>query len=95
MKLVGLSPPRELTLGREETCVLSTNPVVLPRTFKSTFQNGKTFCVLVQVNVTSSFSGTTYTPGISIGTALLDTSRVTDKNSQVHNGKISVIQIRI
>ena len=79
MKLAGLPPSRELTLGRrEETCALSANPVVLPRTFKSTLQVGKTFSVVLQVNVTSSFSGTTYTPGISIGTASPDTSRVTE-----------------
>ena len=83
VKLVGLSPPCELTLGREETCALSTNPVKLPRTFKSTLHYGNTFCLLLlQVNVTSSLSDTTYTPGISIGTASPNTSRVTDKGKQ-------------
>ena len=53
---------------------------VLPNAFKSTFHIGNT-SLLLQVNVTLPLSGTTYSPGVSVGTASPDRAsiRVTEK----------------
>ena len=55
-------------------------PELLPNVFKSTFHAGAT-SLLLQVNVTLPLSGTTYSPGVSVGTASPDRAsiRVTEK----------------
>ena len=81
MKLVGLGKEPlsdEFTFCRSDTSVLALlKSVVLPNAFKSTFHTGATE-LLLQVNVTLPLSGMTYSPGVSVGTASPDRSRVTE-----------------
>ena len=82
MKLVGLGKEPlsdELTFSRSDTSAsVLVKPKVLPNVFKSTFHTGTT-SLLLQVNVTLPFSGTTYPPGVFVGTASPDRARVTEK----------------
>ena len=82
MKLVGLGKEPisdDLTFCRSDTSVLVLlTSVELPNAFKSTFHCGATE-LLLQVNVTLPLSGTTNSPGVSVGTASPDRARVTEK----------------
>ena len=82
MKLVGLGKgplSDEFTFCRSDTSVLVLlKSAVLPNAFKSTFHVGVAE-LLLQVNVTVPLSGTTYSPGVSVGTASPDRARVTEE----------------
>ena len=81
MKLVGLGNEPvsdELTFcSSDSSDLVLLKSAVLPNVFKSTFHVGATE-LLLQVNVTLPLSGTTYSPGASVGTASPDRARVTE-----------------
>ena len=81
MKLVGLGKEPlsdEFTLcSSDSSDLVLLKSAVLPNVFKSTFHTGDTE-LLLQVNVTVPLFGTTYSPGVSVGTASPDRARVTE-----------------
>ena len=79
MKLVGLGKEPvsdELTFSRSNTSAsVLVKPEVLPNVFQSTFHTGAT-SLLLQVNVTLPFSGTTYPPSVFVGKASPDRASI-------------------
>ena len=88
MKLVGLGKEpisdESAFCSRGSSILVLLKSVELPNAFKSTFHVGAT-SLLLQVNVTVPLSGTTYSPGVSVGTASPDRAsiRVTEKGQHV------------